>query len=333
MKIVVTGAAGFLGNNLIRKLILSKNEIIATDLQAMSAKSLQDLAIKKIDADILDFQKMEEILEGCDIVFHIAGKISLFPDRDKSMYAINVEGAGIVGRAALKAGVKKFIHVSSIHALSHFPDDEPITESRAYVADDHDLDYDVTKAKGDQLLENMAKNEGLPLITVFPTGMFGPYDFQPSFCGLSYKGYFYKKTIFTLTGGHCYVDVRDVVDALMACIDYGKIGERYILAGERWVTTKELGVLFQEVSGINGKVKVLPLWVAHLVWPLQVAMMKLLKKPFPFSKSYLRTLHTHKKINIGKATRELYYQPRPLRETAVSMKAWFDSLIADKAAN
>jgi len=329
MKIVVTGAAGFLGNNLIRKLILRDDEIIATDLHATSARSLADISITKIDADILDETKMTALMQDCDIVFHTAAKVSLFPDHDKSMQKINVDGTRSVANAALKAKVKKFIHASSIHALSKSPMKETITETRPHSNAEDDFDYDLTKAQADLMLQEMATQQGLPLIIIYPTGLLGPYDFQPSLSGLAYKDYFHKKILPAISGGHRYVDVRDVADALVACIEHGKIGGRYIIAGENWIPIKKLAKLFSEVGGKKGVVVNSPLWLAKLFWPLQVWLHKLAKKPFPFSKESLRQLVTHKHISIEKAKQELHYRPRPIRETALAMKEWFQHSISD----
>lgn len=313
MKVIVTGASGFLGNVLCRALHKNNYEVTALALDAKSAASLQDLPIKKLDVNLLDKNAVSDIFSGQDIVFHLASLISILPDKNKSMHALNVDVVAHLAELALAANVSRFIHVSSIHAFHRFPADKIIDENRALALTDDEFDYDKTKALGELAFLDVVK-KGLNGVIVNPTCFIGPYDFEPSLMGNAVNNFFQQKIIPTLDGGFNFLDVRDVAQTLINTIKQGQTGERYLLAGE-WISMTDMINLIVKLRGVSGiKIKI-PTGFLRMQATILEWYAKLFDKKIPFSTQSLGHLKFHRFIDDKKARQILNHQTRPLIET------------------
>ncbi len=320
MNIIVTGASGYLGNVLCRLLVQNNYNVTAIALDATTTKSLEDLQVKKIDVDILNSDKICALFENQDVVIHLANIIRITKDADRRMYAVNVEGLNVVAEAALKNKVKRFIHVSSIHAFSGHPKNEIIDEQRELALSKWHLDYDRSKAEAELNLMKFVKR-GLSAVIISPTCLVGPYDFEPSLMGQAIKDIFKKKIAWVLPGGFNYVDVRDIAETLMNSITKGEVGERYILAGE-WLTNNALADYIFKIRGWKGiKIK-LPFFIGYLFVRISMLYWKLLNKKVMYSNQSLRHLKFHRYINDAKARKVLSHKNRPLLDTFKDLRNW-----------
>lgn len=321
MNILILGAAGFLGNVLCRSLVEKGYSPTAADLNATSALSLVDLNIKKIDLDIRDSQKITKAIQEHDVVYHLASTIRITKDIDKSMHQINVTGLNNVVNAALSASVKKFIHVSSIHAFHRFPVNEIITEQRMLALSQNEFDYDRSKALGELTVLD-AMNKGLNAIIISPTCFIGPYDYQPSLMGAAINKFFHQKIIPYLSGGFNFVDVRDVTETLINTMTLGASGDRYILAGE-WVSIKQMLDMIVNARNTTGiKIKI-PMFLAQISAQMNLLKWRLTQKEPPYSNQSLAHLKFHRYIDDTKARAALNHNPRPLMETLVDLFNWY----------
>lgn len=321
MNVIVIGASGFLGNVLCRLLHKKDYTVTALALDATTAISLQDLSIKKINATILDKKSLSNVLQNQDIVFNLAGTISILKDRTKCMYAVNVKGVKNVAEAALAANVRKFIHVSSIHAFHRYPEDQAIDENRPLALTEDEYDYDRTKALGEvALLEVMAK--GLNAVIINPTCFIGPYDFEPSLMGSSINNFFAQKILPSLSGGFNFLDVRDMAQTLINTIEHGKNGERYLVAGE-WISVNDMIDVIIQLRGFSGVKMKIPSALLYIQAYLQVFYATLFNtKKIPFSNQSLGHLKFHRFITDDKAREVLQHQNRPLAETLRDANEW-----------
>ncbi len=188
MKIAVTGANGHVGACLVRLLLKEKHEVRV--LVHHGTKALQGLNLETVKGGLDNADALKRLCHDREIVFHLAAKIAIGSERYDEVYKVNVQGTKNLTIAALKAGVKRFVHFSSIHALQQFPQDKPVDETRP-LALDTEMVYEKTKALAEKWV--LAQNRpGFQVIILNPTAIIGPYDFKPSYLGqviqMIYKG-------------------------------------------------------------------------------------------------------------------------------------------------
>ena len=319
MNIGITGASGHVGANLIRLLQPAGHNIKV--LLHKDGRALQIQGIETVKGDVLKKETLKPFCTNLDVVFHLAAHISIGGNNYDTVYAINVEGTKNVMEAAEKAGVKRFIHFSSIHALEHHPLDRPMDETRP-LALNAPLAYERTKAIAESLVLEQ-NNKDFETVVLNPTAIIGPYDFKPSFLGrtliMIYKG----QLPGLVPGGYNWVDVRDVAAAAISAIDKGKPGERYILSGE-WQSIKTLASLVAEIKNREMKLPVLPLWLARAGIPFFSLWSRFTSNPPLYTSESLSILQNgNRNISHNKATAALGFNPRPLKESLNDTISWF----------
>ena len=166
--ILVTGAAGHIGNVLVRELVNDGNEVRAMILPGEDVTSLQGLSVEIEEGNVLDPQSLDRAMWGVDLVFHLAGIISIMPGQDELMRRVNVDGTRNVLAAAQKAHVKRLVYTSSIHALSRDWKGK-IDETVPFDPNNQAGGYDRTKAQASLAVLEAVK-QGLDAVLVCPTG-------------------------------------------------------------------------------------------------------------------------------------------------------------------
>jgi len=318
MKIAITGANGHVGGNLVR-MLLSENMDLRV-LQHHQHQAIDGLDVEVVNGDLNDPGSLETFCKDIDVVIHLAAKISIGHNSFERLFKINVDGTKNLVRAAKAAGVRRFIHFSSIHALQYSPIDEIIDESKT-LATGSAIAYEHTKALADEWILTQQADD-FDVIVLNPTSIIGPNDFQPSLQG-SFLIRLYNGTLPGLVpGGYDWVDVRDVCKAARSAISHGKAGERYILSGN-FVTVVELAGLVARITGKKLKKPVLPLWLAYVGVPFIYLWSKLRGQEPLYTKQSLFILQSgNRKISNLKARKELNYHPRPLEETLRDTLNW-----------
>ena len=319
MKIAITGATGHVGINLVKRLIYEGHSLKV--LVYKEVEILDSLNIEQVSGSLLDIESLEKLCKDADVVYHLAALISIGADTDQKVFDINVTGTKNIVNAARNAGVKKFIHFSSIHALVHTPFDIPMDESRAVVTDSP-IAYERTKAiAGEWVMEQHSKT--FEVVILNPTAIIGPEDFKPSFMGVFMKMLYNNRLPGMVPGGYDWVDVRDVVEATFAVIEKGRGGHRYILSG-KWVSVKDFADIFMKCSDKNTNLTVLPLWLARLGIPFMWIIAKLSGRRPVYTSGSLDILQSsNKHISSDKAKHELGFNPRPIEETISDIYHWF----------
>jgi dihydroflavonol-4-reductase len=319
MRSVVTGAAGHVGANLVRLLLERGHRVRATIYE--DTRGLDGLEeVEQVRVDVLDPESLAEAFRATDVVFHLAAVISIAGDEDR-MQQVNVEGTRNVAEACLACGVKRMVHFSSIHAFSHLPEGQPITETRGQ-AEPGAMFYDLSKAAGERQVLKAAER-GLEAVILNPTAILGPFDYKPSHMGQVLLDLGGRKFPALVDGGFDWVDVRDVVQAAVRAAKVGRSGERYLLSG-RWAPFQELAAHVEEVTGVRAPRWVSPMWLARVGAPFASTFNRLRGKRPLYTSSSLRALRCHKWVVSDKAREGLGYRPRPLRETIRDTFAWFE---------
>ena len=319
MTTVVTGAGGFLGSVLVRELVARGRSVRA--IIRSNAKALEELDIEIVTADIRDSSSIDRALAGAESVFHLASVISLSGDRSGSVSATNIDGARNVAEAALKNGVKRFIHCSSIHVFDLKDHGKTINENTIRVTTDSPV-YDRTKYAGELAVRDLIKT-GLPAVVIHPTGVIGPGDHRPSRMGQVLIDLSSKKFPALISGGFNWVDVRDVCVGALAAEEFGRIGESYILSGQ-WHSTRQLATFGEEITGTPPPNFDLPMWLAQGIAPIGSLLGNISSNEYRLNSDTVSALKAARKISSAKAETELGFKSRPIRNSVHDAYKWFD---------
>lgn len=319
MTTLITGASGHLGANLVRALIAQGRPTRC--LVHRSHRALDGLATEIVHGDILDPDSLNEAFKGAEVVYHLAARISLSAADWPEVERINVGGTRNVIAACQRAGVRRLVHFSSIHALVQEPFDTPVDESRPRVASRRYPPYDRSKAAAEELVRQ-AMADGLNAVIINPTAIIGPHDYQPSYIGEAILNMAQKKLPALVTGGFDWVDVRDVVAGAMQAEAKAPAGADYLLSGH-WVSMCDIAAMVAEITGVAAARFVCPLWLARASAPLIQGISHLSRRRPLYTSVSLRALWSNRNISHAKATRELGYRPRPFRETLADTLGWF----------
>ncbi len=318
---MVTGATGHIGNVLIRELLAGSEKVRAVIPPLEDITPLEGLEVEKVEADVRDANSLLQAFRGTDVVYHLAGIISILPGKTKLLYQVNVMGTRNVVEACLKSRVRRLIYTSSIHAVAEPPYGTVITETMPFDPDGAIGKYGKSKAQA--TLEIMVGvKKGLDTVVVCPTGIIGPYDFKLSEMGQLLLDIARGKLHLYVDGAYDFADVRDVVAGLILASEKGRSGESYILSGER-ITVAQLMSILEEVTGVKTFHFKLPLGLAEAMAVFTSPYYSLTKIKPRFTPDSLRILGSNSFISSEKASNELGYSHRPIRETIVDTIQWF----------
>jgi dihydroflavonol-4-reductase len=320
MTVVVTGAAGHMGANLVRALI-DRGRSVRCMVHANS-RAIDGLDAEMVRGDVGDLDSLYRAFQGAEIVYHLAARISLSMSDWTALEAVNVTGTRNVVEACRRAGVRRLVHFSSIHALVQEPLSVPVDESRPLVASRRYPPYDRSKAAAEIVVRRDIE-QGLDAVIIYPTAIIGPYDYQPSYFGEALLLLAKHKLPALVTGGFDWVDVRDVVAGAILAEEGAPGGARYLLSGH-WVAMRDVAAGVAEITGVPATGFVYPLWLARVGAPLIKGISHLSGKRPLYTDVSLRAMKSNRQISHEKATREFGYRPRPFRETLSDTLRWFE---------
>lgn len=225
--ILVTGGSGLLGNELIKTLLLKGHQVKAiinkTPLRLPASDNLQQVVCSMLDVALL-----EEVMQGITTVYHCAGLVSFNKKDKRQLYKINVEGTANLVNVALDAGVQKFLYVSSVAALGRIREDEIIHEKMQWTPETSNSKYGESKYLGEMEVWR-AQAEGLQTVVVNPSIILGPGDWNEGSTAI-FKSV-YEEFPWYATGTTGYVDVRDLVKAMIMLMESDVSAERFIISG------------------------------------------------------------------------------------------------------
>lgn len=325
MTVLVTGAAGHLGGNLVRAL-LARGERVRV-LVRNSTRAIAGLDVERVSGDVRDPEAARRAVAGVEVVYHLAARISISGDPRGLVRATNVDGVRSIAEAALAAGVRRMVHCSSVHAFDLYRPDARgavVDETWPRVPDEPPhFAYDRSKAAGERALrEVMAR--GLEAVIVHPSGVIGPHDFEPSRMGRLFLQLYRRSLPSLVDGAFDFVDVRDVVAGMIAAAERGKAGENYLVTGHA-LHVREIAAAAQQVTGVAPPRIVAPIWAARLGVPFFGVAGKLLRMEPLYTHESLAVLNTRARFDRSKAERELGYTVRPFADSVRDIYAWFDA--------
>ena len=249
MKVLVTGATGLVGNNVVRKLLASGFDVSVTVRPTSNMKSLDGLDVRVLKGDLIDKDFLNSLVNNVDAIIHSAALIQIGWSKMDQSLKVNVEASSALAEAAAKNNIR-LVYVSTVDTLAKATryttrtenDREPAKPQCAYV---------VSKTKGEKtILEWVGK--GLDAVIVHPGFMVGPWDWAPS-SGEMMLAIAKNWVPFSPGGGCSVVDVRDVATGIISALKNGKRGERYILGGVN-MTYLQLWRLMANTVGKRGPI-------------------------------------------------------------------------------
>jgi dihydroflavonol-4-reductase len=320
MIIAITGANGHVGVNLCKSLLELGHDVRA--LVHKNANGLEMSDVKIFKGNLLDKESLRPFLQGADIVFHLAAKISITGDSHGSVRAINTEGTRLMIELSQEYNIKRFIHFSSIHAFRQETHDQVLDENRPLVNEEA-FAYDRSKADGERIVMNAAK-EGFDAFVLSPTAIVGPMDYEPSLMGKALLQLYHHQIPALVPGGYNWVDVRDIVQGAIQSIEKGRKGEKYLLAGH-WHSLPEVARLIEKHTGKKIVSTVMPFWLAWIGLPFITLYSRMSKRiPLYTSESLKIIIRGSKQISHAKAEKELGFNPRSMDETVKDVMKWFE---------
>ena len=311
MKALVTGANGFTGSHLVRLLLAQGHSVTGFVRKSSDLSRLADCNITLAYGDISDSDALKAAIAGADTVFHTAAYVELGIVNEAQMHRVNVEGTRAVLEAAKAAGVQKMVYCSTIGVFGD-TGGQVVSETFKRTQTGFSSAYDRTKYEAQQLVDQFAK-EGLPVVSLLPSGIFGSDD--PHFGPVMKQ--FLKGGLKLWAGGDRItgiVHVDDLATAMILAAERGKPGEHYIIsAGD--LSTREMFGIFSQETGIKVPAEA-PRFIVRLAGNLLDPIGRFFSWQPPLSRERVHYVYDRcVRVDAGKARQELGWQPRSVEET------------------
>ncbi len=322
MKFLVTGATGFIGGAVARRLAESGHEVRALVRPGRDCSDLEHNGVQPITGDLSDEHALMRGLDGVDGLFNVAGHYAFWA-RDRSIfYKTNVEGVETVLNAARQAGVGRVVHTSTVATLKWPGPGRLADETSLAELDDLHGDYKKSKLLGEQAALSFNTSE-LEIVIVNPTVPLGPGDRRPTPTGRIIVEFLNRRFPGHVNTGLNICDVDDVADAHVAAFTSGRPGERYILGGQN---LSLLGTykLLKQATGLQRWPVRVPFALATAFGMIDDVLESKLLRREPYIP--LEGLHVAKRpmyVDCAKAVRELNLRQRPAIESIARAVRWF----------
>ena len=262
--VLVTGGAGLLGKELITQL-LSQGMRVRAIYNKSTLPDFDSDNLEQVQCNILDVIGLEEAMQGIEKLYHCAAIVTFNPKKRAELFKINIEGTANVVNAALDAGVKKMLHVSSVAALGRIRENEPINETMNWSEETSNSRYGQSKYLA-ELEVWRGIGEGLDAVMVNPVLILGDGDWNNSSSRV-FKSV-YEEFPWYSDGTTGFVDVRDVAKAMIQLMESNISAERFIISAE----DRSFADVFNLIAKAFGKKpphkKVTPA-LASIVWRLE----------------------------------------------------------------
>jgi len=320
--ILVTGATGFVGSAVVRRVLASGQEVRILARPGSDRRNLSGLDVDVAEGDLLQPETLRNALRGCAGLYHVAADYRLWTREPKQMLQANVEGTRSLLRSAADAGVSRIVYTSSVATLGVVKGGSGDEQTPVCYEDMIGI-YKQSKYLAEVAARELIDNDGVPAVIVNPSTPVGPRDIKPTPTGrMIVEAAAGRMPAFVDTGLNI-VHVDDVADGHLLAFDRGVVGERYVLGGENM----ELSVILGEIARItNGKAPSLKI-PHNLLLPLGYvaeAWTRMTGGSEPFVT--VDGINMSKKkmfFSSAKAKRELGYTSRPSISALEDAIAWF----------
>ena len=330
MKVLVTGASGFLGHWLTRALCEQGHQTSVLVRKNSSNEDLKGLSCQWAYGDVTDPESLNTACKGMDAVFHLAGVIAYRTVDRPLMEKVNVVGTAHVIEAVQKNNVPRLVHLSSVVAVgAGFQKDQVLNEKSNYNVGHLNIGYSETKRKAEELVVKAVQEKKIDAVILNPSTIYGPGDAKKGSRSVQVKVAQGRFKFYT-PGGVNVVDVDDVVQGIISAWKIGKTGERYILSSEN-MTIKNLFEMIASIAEVPPPTHLLPGWILHSAGFVGDQFQKMGMK-FPISSENAWTSSLFHWFDSSKAQSEIGFKPRPAFESVQKSVLWMkeNGLLAKK---
>lgn len=315
MKILITGATGFLGSHIVENYLERRIEEGGLRILCRCKNPWKESArIETAEGDILDSKAVERAVDGVDVVLHLAGLVDRSPGAASRLFDTHIRGTRNVCESALKHGTKLVIIASSSGAIA--ASRQPVThnEDSPYAIEvaGH-WPYYLSKIYQEKLALSYFEQHGLPVIVLNPSLLLGPGDRRLSSTN-DIRMFLDRQITNIPAGGLNFVDVRDTAACFLAAIERGRPGKRYLIGGHN-MTVREFFFLIQYVSGVRA-----PILSLGETWSRRSASflrrgLELIGKRFPLDDRTIEMAYRFWYLDNSRACQELGLNPRSAEQT------------------
>ncbi len=320
MTVLVTGATGFLGGYVARRLVASGRRVRALVRDNSAGAALEQAGVETVRGDINDPPSLGAACRGASAVIHAAGLIAYSRAARREMERVNVEGAANVLAACENAGVERLLYISSVAAVgAGFTPDALLNEESPYTLGRYNLGYFETKREGERIVLEAARQGRIHGAAVNPASIYGAGDARKGSRGVHVRvarGAFR----FIPPGGVNVIAIEDAVEGVCRALEAARNGERYILAGEN-LRIRDLHRLIAAEAGVAPPSVHLP---APMVRSMGRAcsLLERLGGKGPFDSEAALASALFHWFDAAKARREFGLDPKPAREAVAASVAW-----------
>ena len=273
MKVLVTGATGFIGGAVVRALVHRGIDVRVLARAGADLQNLQGLTVERVEGDLRDQASLCKSLAGCGQLYHVAAHYALWAKDPAIFYDVNVTGTKTLLEAAREVGTERIVYCSTIGAIGIPPEGGLGTEETPVSLEQMAGHYKRSKYLAEQEVLTLAK-AGLPVVIVNPSAPVGASDVKPTPTGQVIVDFMKGRMPAYIETGMNIVDVDDVAAGHLLAMEKGRIGERYIL-GNANLMLREVFEILSRLTGINApsiklpRLAILPLaylnlWVANI---------------------------------------------------------------------
>ena len=319
MKVLVTGANGFLGAWLTRRLLAEGHEVSALVRKSSDLSELQDSKPNFVYGDVTDPNSLRENFGNKDIIFHLAGVVA-YREADRPLLdRVNVEGTRNVVKACAELQVPQLLHLSSVVAIGASTTPTPLTEKSEYNISHLNLGYFETKKQAEDIVLQAVRENKIRAICVNPSTIYGFGDAKKGSRRSQVK-VARGKFLFYTGGGVNVVAVEDVIDGILLALKNGRNGERYILSSEN-MTIKILFERIAAAAGVKPPALYMPGPALHSIGWLGDQLQKF-DINIGVSGIQAHTATLFHWFDSTKARAELGFNPRPAQQAIENSVKW-----------
>ena len=321
MRVLVTGATGFVGGNLVRTLVDRGYDVRALVRRNSNTLALENLGVEEALGDLRDRESIAKALKDCQGVFHCAAMYTFWSRDPSEVYRVNVEGTKVIFEEAERAGVERAVYTSTVSTIG-LPKKGLGTEDTQLRPKDLVGHYKKSKYLGEQEALAASRN-GLPVVVVNPAAPIGPWDVKPTPTGGIVLDFLRRKLPVYIGTGMNVIDVEDVAMGHVLAMEKGVSGQRYIL-GHRNMTLLEVLLTLEAITGVRAPRVRIPINLIILLGMIDYLIEgKLLKRKPRIPLEGMRVAKKPMYVSSAKAVRELGLPQSPVEEALEKAVRWF----------
>ena len=323
MTILVTGATGFVGSAVARRLVQHGLEVRVLVRPGSDRRNIDGLDVDVATGDLADRDSLERAAKGCAALFHVAADYRLWTRDPQGMFATNVDGTRDVLRAAAEAGATRIVYTSSVAVLGLRATGDSADEETPVAFADMIGPYKQSKFRAEAEVRRLVADEGIPVVIVNPSMPVGPGDVKPTPTGRMIVEAASGRVPAYVDSGLNVVHVDDVATGHLLAFERGEVGERYVIGGED-VSLRDILCSVTAAAGRQPPRLRLPHGAVLPVAYAAEAWSRLTGGREPFvTVDGVRMARKRMYYSSAKARRTLGYNPGPALGALSDAVAWF----------